>query len=228
MNINKLFAVLLAAVFLLLCSCEERESSLSGDSTAPDTTETETTAEETTDAPRPEKTTYTLPSSAMKEGRLLYEYHYSNNGLSMTKVDYKEETPITYTVTFDSEGRPLCTEWVVAVNNIRTEKWKEYTLDSAGNIIKEVRYCEGDIQHVYTYTYDGKGNMLTQRSYDQRKKVSVDYTLAYDEMGECTGVMASDSGKPYTVYKEKSENTYDEKGRPQLVEVTASERPPIT
>ena len=219
MNLSLLFKriLLLTVIFILSVTAVAcTETKVPADTTATETTAPDTTVEDTTEADKePEEITYTLPLSSTKDGRLLKEYSYSKSGLTMTLTDFTEETPITYTVTFAEDGRPVSCEWVVAVNNIRTERWKdEYTLDDKGNIVTEKRYCEGALQFTYTYTYDENGNMLTQRSQQEyNKKNFTDYILTYDSHNTCVAVTSSLNGAPAEAYKEDVENVYGEDGR---------------
>ena len=205
--------IAISALFLSLSACtSDKESADTTAETVADTTAEDTTAKEE----EPKEITYTLPLSASKDGRLLREYSYSKNGLTMTMTDFTEESPITYTVTFGEDGRLASLEWVVYVNNIRTEKWKdEYTFDEKGNIVTEKRYCEGALQFTYTYTYDENGNMLTQRSSKEygKNKSYTDYVLTYDSHNTCVGITSSLNGGPAEAYKEAIENKYDENGR---------------
>lgn len=187
----------------------------SDETTAKETTEKadneDTTKAEDTTAPEPE--TFTVPFRYEKGEKVLWEYKYSPDGLSLSKTDYREESPITYTVTFDESGAPLYTEWVVNVNDTRSELWRdEYVLDDEGRIVEERRYCEGDIQNAYSYTYDAEGRMETQQSRNVKQQNTL-YRLLYDENGTYTGARYKKYNGEAGNYTEIKTYTYDKDGR---------------
>lgn len=183
-------------------------------STAADTTENSLQETEKPAAPPPlEADTYTVPLRVEKDGKLLWEYTYSSDGLSLSRTDYREETPITYTVTFDGEGNPLRMEWVVVVNDTRTEKWRDdYYLDEDGRIIEEKRYCEGQIQNAFAYTYDSEGRMDMQTSRDPKQRNTI-YKLLYDDMGTHVGTRFKKYNGEAGYFHEMKTCTYDKEGR---------------
>lgn len=178
-------------------------------------------AEETTVAPVPETVTYTVPSRHEKDGRVQYEYTYAEDGLSLSKTDYTEETPITYTVTFDDAGNPLKTEWTVVINDARTELWRDdYYLDESGRIVDEKRYCEGQIQNAYTYTYNDDGSIDTQETRNVKQQ-NIIYKYLYDDMGTHTGTRFKKYNGEAGYYMEEKACTYDDGGR-LLTETSSS------
>ena len=163
--------------------------------------------------PEPKAETYTVPLRHEKDGTVQWEYTYGADGLSLSKTDYTEETPITYTVTFDENGVPVCMEWTVIVNDTRTEKWRDdYYLDENGRIIEEKRYCEGEIQNAYAYTYDEEGRIGTQTTRDVKQQ-NIIYRLLYDEMGTHVGTRYKKYNGEAGYYTEMKTCTYDGEGR---------------
>lgn len=205
----------------LLCAISLWSCASSREKEPEETKETDTTASETTSVTPEEKpVTYTLPLSYEKEGVTLLTYSYGEDGKSLSKTDLGEERPITYTVYFDGNGAPLYTEWLVTVNDQRTELWKDiYTLDENGSIIEEKRYCEGVLQFTYTYTYDSEGRILTQRSLKAKNQSETVYTLSYDDRGTCIGINCKKNGSDEAVYREATTVTYDNGGR--VLSITA-------
>ena len=172
-----------------------------------------TLLEETTAVSEPEIISYTVPSRHEKDGRVQYEYIYSPDGLSLSKTDYTEETPITYTVTFDGEGNPLRLEWTVVVNDTRTEKWRDdYYLDEDGRIVDEKRYCEGEIQNAYTYTYNEDGSINTQQTRNVKQQNTM-YKYLYDNMGTHVATRFEKYNGEAGYYTEEKTCTYDDAGR---------------
>jgi len=213
---------IIASLALCLCllSCTGRDGA---DTTAPaDTTEEVTTAPDTTSPVEPtEKETFTVPLRHEKDGRLQWEYTYSADGMSISKTDYTEDPPITYTVYFDEGGLPLRMEWLICVNDTRTEKWRDdYYLDESGRIVDEKRFCEGEIQNAYTYTYDENGRIATQQSRNVAQQNTV-YRLLYDEMGTHVGTRFERYNGERGYYHEMKTCTYDDEGR-ILTETTES------
>lgn len=204
---------ILAAVLcaLIFCGC------VTG-SFGEETTKKEETAENTADASdtevqSTEKSTYTVPLYMEKDGVVQYEFSYDPEGASFSKTDNTEESPITYTVFFDEKGLPLRREWCVTVNDTRTENWRDdYYLDEDGRIIDEKRYCEGEIQNAYTYTYDEEGRIATQESRNLKKE-NIIYRLLYDDMGTHIGTRYKKYTGESGYYKELREFEYDSDGR---------------
>ena len=196
---------------LLTLACLGCTNGPAQDTTAP-ITET-TVPEETTGEPEPEIISYTVPTRHEKDGRVQYEYTYAEDGLSLSKTDYTEETPITYTVTFDENGNPLKLEWTVVVNDTRTELWRDdYYLDDDGRIKDEKRYCEGQIQNAYTYTYNEDGSIDTQQTRNVKQQ-NITYKYLYDEMGTHIGTRFKKYNGEAGYYMEEKTCTYDEEGR---------------
>ncbi len=196
---------------LLTLACLGCTNGPAQDTTAP-ITET-TVPEETTGEPEPEIISYTVPTRHEKDGRVQYEYTYAEDGLSLSKTDYTEETPITYTVTFDENGNPLKLEWTVVVNDTRTELWRDdYYLDDDGRIKDEKRYCEGQIQNAYTYTYNEDGSINTQQTRNVKQQ-NITYKYLYDEMGTHIGTRFKKYNGEAGYYMEEKTCTYDEEGR---------------
>lgn len=216
----KSFLKYASALTALLCalslwSCGGKENG-NTETSAPETTKAQTT--ESTKVEKP--TTYTLPLSFEKEGVTLITYSYSEDGRSLSKTDLGEESPITYTVYFDEDGNPTYTEWLVTVNDQRTELWKDiYTLDDNGFIIEEKRYCENQLQFTYNYTYDSEGRILTQRTLKAKNQAETFYTLSYDDHGTCIGINFTNNGSAEAVYREATTVTYDEGGK--ILTITA-------
>ncbi len=211
----KKLLLIFSALLLMLsfCAC-----SYSPDAdTKEETTETEgetTIPPETQEKPPVPSVTYTLPEYMVVGDKVQWKYTYDPAGLSISKIDYTESPPITYTLNFDENGMPKNLTWVVEVNETRSEVWEDlYFFDEDGNIETEKRYCEGELQHTYRYTYDEEGRMLSQHTIKRRNGKESLYTLFYDEMGECIGITEKKDSKEETVYKEMVENTYSEDGR---------------
>jgi len=186
-----------------------------GDETEPDTIAFPETDGEQTDLPPVDESpdTYTVPLRLEIDGVVQWEYAYAPDGLSLSKTDYTEETPITYTVIFDENGAPLRTEWTVAVNDERSEAWRDdYYLDEAGRIVDEKRYCEGEIQNAYTYTYEESGAIATQESRDVFQRNTF-YRLIYDEMGTHVATRYKNYLGEAGYHMQEKTCTYDEKGR---------------
>ena len=176
---------LISCLSLFSCTQNKRE-----EITAPDTTEITSSTETEITQPQ-KKDTYTVPLRKEKNGKVQWEYTYSPDKMTLSKTDYTEETPITYTVYFDENGLPLKREWTVTVNDTRSEKWRDdYYLDDAGRIVDEKRYCEGVIQTAYTYTYEEDGPIQTQQSRNLKQQNTI-YRLLYDEMGTHVGTRFS-------------------------------------
>ena len=133
--------------------------------------------------------------------------------MTLSKIDYTEETPITYTVYFDENGLPLKREWTVVINDTRSELWRDdYYLDENGRIVDEKRYCEGLIQNAYTYTYEEDGKIQTQQSRNVKQQNTI-YRLLYDEMRTHVGTRFSRYNGEAGYYHEMKTCTYDEAGR---------------
>lgn len=209
MKLLKRILCLLSALFLtFLClGCTK------GPDEDTDDLDGTTVADETSDTFEPEIITYTVPSRHEKDGKVQYEYAYSEDGLSLSKTDYTEETPITYTVTFDEAGNPLNQEWTVVVNDTRTELWRDdYYLDENGRILDEKRYCEGQIQNAYTYTYNEDGSINTQQTRNVKQQ-NIIYKYLYDEMGTHIATRFKKYNGEAGYYMEEKSCTYDEEGR---------------
>lgn len=212
MDIKRIIgAILCAAVLFSLFGCSKGPS------------EETTKAEETTKEPVSDTTqgddvdtakTYTVPLSRRTDGKLTWEYTYSPDGMSLSKTDHTEDPPITYTVTFDESGRPLYTEWTVVVNDTRTELWRdEYDeFDSEGRITLERRYCEGEIQNAFAYTYDSEGRMETQTTRNVKQQ-NTTYRLLYDSMGTHIGTRYKKYNGEAGYYQAEKICTYDSEGR---------------
>lgn len=206
--LNRLLCFLWVCV--LVSSCFGCAKDFSEDTAV---TEETSTAEAETDAPEPEIITYTVPSRHEKDGKVQYEYIYARDGLSLSKTDYTEETPITYAVTFDEAGNPLKQEWTVVVNDTRTELWRDdYYLDDRGWIKDEKRYCEGQIQNAYTYTYNEDGSIDTQQTRNVKQQ-NITYKYLYDEMGTHIATRFKKYNGEAGYYMEEKSCTYDEEGR---------------
>ena len=193
-----------------LCGCTLGDSA---ETTVSDTTVFVTTMEDK--GPEiPKKDTYTVPARREKDGKIQWEYTYSPDGLSMSMTDYTEETPITYTVFFDEGGKPLRKEWTVTVNDTRSEKWRDDydEFDSEGRITLERRYCEGQIQNAYAYTYDADGRMETQTSRNVKQE-NITYRFLYDEMGTHVATRFKKYNGEAGYYHEQKTCTYDSSGR---------------
>lgn len=209
--IRRIMVFSMLVFYLSLYSCRGEELPL--DTTAPDTTEQVTSSVETEETKPQEKDTYTLPTRKEKDGKIQWEYTYSSDGLTLSKTDYTEETPITYTVYFDEKGLPLRREWTVTVNDTRTEKWRDdYYLDDEGRIVEEKRYCEGQIQNAYSYTYETDGKIQTQNSRNVKQE-NTTYRLLYDEMRTHVGTRFLRYNGENGYYHEMKTCTYDEAGR---------------
>lgn len=225
-------AILSLSLLLSLTSCTGNSG---GDDTAnPDSTvlssddtgnsSANMTDDSSLDPPSAEdETSYTVPQKWEKDGKIQWEYTYSPDGRSLSKTDYTEESPITYTVTFNENGDPVSMEWTVAVNDTRTEVWRDdYYLDDAGRIIEEKRYCEGQIQNAYGYTYDSKGRMETQTSRNVKQENTI-YRFLYDEMGTHIGTRYKKYNGEHGYHMEEKTCTYDSSGR-----ITKEESPSLT
>ncbi len=218
-SVFKKITVFLAFVMCFaLVSCAGEGNA---ETTAPDTTEKITAPPETEVTEPTKEVTYTVPLKKEKDGKLQWEYTYSADGMTLSKTDYTEETPITYTVYFDENGLPLKREWIVTINDTRTEKWRDdYYLDEEGKIIEEKRYCEGQIQTAYAYTYEDDGKIATQNSRNVKQENTI-YRLLYDEMRTHVGTRFSRYNGERGYYHEEKTCTYDEAGR-VLTEKTES------
>ena len=207
-------AVRYALVFLCIFLCFFAFSCKSDKDIGGNVTDAPTQSADETTAAVVEKVTYTVPTKKFKGDRLLYEYSYSPDGLSMSKTDYTEETPITYTVTFGEDGRPISTEWTVAVNEERSELWRDSydEFDEAGNITLERRYCEGQIENAFAYTYNEAGDIETQTTRNVKQE-NITYRLLYDEAGTHTGTRFKKYNGDSGYYSEEKEFTYDGEGR---------------
>lgn len=174
----------------------------------------ETKAPETEDSQQPpEITTYTVPLYMEVGDKVQWEYTYAADGLSFSRTDYTEETPIIYTVCVDENGTPLYREWTVMVNNERTELWRDdYYVDENGFICDEKRYCEGQIQNAYTYTYGENGEMATQQTRNVQQENTF-YRLLYDDNGTHIGTRYEKYNGEVGYYEEEKVCTYDRKGR---------------
>ena len=209
--------LLLALLAALLCLASVSCTYGGGDDTGAQTTEStaaDTTISDTTKAPEPEPEGFSVPTKLLKDGKLLWEYTYSPDGKKMTKTVYTEESPITYTTVFDDNGKPLYTEWVIVINSERSEIWRdEYDeFDGDGRITLERRYCEGDIQNAFAYTYDAEGRMETQTTRNVQQKNTI-YRLLYDERGTHVGTRYSKYNGEAGYYHPQKTCTYDEDGR---------------
>lgn len=229
--IKKLVSALLsAAIALSLFGCSQTlqsEGKVTEGTKAEQTESAATSKDDTplsplppeTDSPtpptsdEPEAITYTVPLYQEVGGKVQWEYTYSTDGLSFAKTDLSEEVPITYTVTVDENGAPLHREWTVVVNDTRTEAWRDdYFVDENGVIYEEKRYCEGQIQNAYSYTYGENGEIATQESRNVMQE-NTTYRLLYDEMGTHVATRYLKYNGESGYYKDETVCTYDEKGR---------------
>lgn len=204
---------ILVLLMLSLCACSFHQSSVPSEETTEREPEATSATETEPEDPVP-PVTYTLPEYMVVGDKVQWKYTYDTDGLSISKIDYTESPPITYTLSFDENGMPVKLRWVVEVNETRSEVWEDlYFFDNRGNIETEKRYCEGELQHTYRYTYDDASRMLTQHTIKRRNGKENLYTLSYDEMGQCIGITEKKNSDAETVYKETIENTYSEDGR---------------
>ncbi|MBQ4066161.1 MAG: hypothetical protein IJD22_00830 [Clostridia bacterium] len=228
-NIKRIFAATASLLLVLsLFSCTQGgEAGDTAASTEP-VPESDTVSDSTTETAVPPEqppslSTYTLPLKWEKNGKVYFEYSYSPDGKSLSLTDHTEETPITYTVFFDDNGTPLRTEWTVAVNDTRTEQWRDdYYTDESGRITEEKRFCEGEIQNAYSYTYDEEGRLATQSSRNVKQENTM-YRLLYDERGTHVATRYSKYNGESGYYMAEKTCTYDENGR-----IVKEESPDLT
>lgn len=200
-------------VILCLLSCVFSSSCKTGEG-GTDTEKMPDTAEVTAEKEPEEKVTFTVPVKKIKGNKLLYMYEYSPDGRSVSMTDYTEETPITYTVTFDGAGKPLKTEWTVTVNDERSEAWYDSydEFDEEGRVTLERRYCEGQIENAFAYTYNEAGDIETQTTRNVKQE-NITYRLLYDDMGTHTGTRFKKYNGENGYYSEKKIFEYDSEGR---------------
>lgn len=128
-----------------------------------------------------------------KEGKKklhLCEYTYDSRGNILTK---QSSDAGTTTYTYDECGNMLSEE-------INGRICRELTYDTRGNILSIKTAGNLDI-----YTYDLKGNKVTEDHYDQKNNLTQHSELSYDKFGNLTR-------KKYIIssgYTQVSEYTYD-------------------
>ena len=106
------------------------------------------------------------------------------------------------------------TEWTVKINEERSELWRDSydEFDSEGRITLERRYCEGQIENAFAYTYNEAGDIETQTTRNVKQE-NIIYRLLYDDMGTHTGTRFKKYNGENGYYTEEKKFSYDSEGR---------------
>lgn len=130
------------------------------------------------------------------------EYKYDENNFLTEIINYRKGEVSKQTfVTCDAYGNVISTRQVSSLN---IEPVYQYTRDDKGNIIKEERLENGQVTITNTYSYDAAGNMATKDMGTLR------YEYTYNADGQESGSIGYYNG----VKNESMEITFDSQGRP--------------
>jgi hypothetical protein len=117
--------------------------------------------------------------------------------MMILKYEYDQNGNITKTQTLNYRNEPA-----------------SYTLwnrDLKGNLVK-VQYFspEGNLFSQFDYTYNNKGERITQHQQNNKTGLVIDYTFTYeyDKMGNYTAIIYHKDGKPF-IYCEREIKYYD-------------------
>ena len=123
------------------------------------------------------------------DGKTTYDYTYNSD---KTKLEVLRTTEV--------ENHMLST--------LSTRSKHEYTLDEFGRTLEEKFYTDSasgfTLQHTYTYTYDDRGNFLSEEFDDEHKK----YVYTYNDKGLLIGEKQYSTSTGSDILKEYSEITY--------------------